>query len=226
LRKALITRSAEIIINFGNDDGKIEKIVRSRKEEREMKKIRISFVVMAIFFTGFISPTLAATPPPSKGDVLPKISLPIPKSSDERTYLGLSGTGTFRIPQIKAKVVIVEVFSMYCPYCQKDAPRINEMYQAIENNPDLKNKIKIIGIGAGNSAFEVEVFKKTYQIPFPLFADKDFSIHKLLGEVRTPYFVAIKINEDGTHQIIHSQLGDFQGAQPFLELILKASGSK
>jgi thiol-disulfide isomerase/thioredoxin len=197
-----------------------------RKEERGMNKIRISFVVMTIFFIVLISSTLSASVPPSKGDVLPKINLPIPKSPDDKSYLGLSGVGNFKIPQIKAKVVIVEVFSMYCPYCQKDAPRINEMYQMIENNPELKNKIKIIGIGAGNSPFEVEVFKKTYHVPFPLFADKDFSIHKVLGEVRTPYFVVIKISDDGTHQIVHSQLGDFQGAEPFLELILKASGLK
>lgn len=191
-----------------------------------MKKILMPSLAIIISFSVFSSSTLASNPPPSKGDVLPKINLPIPKNPAEKAYLGLPGVGTFRIPQIKAKVVILEVFSMYCPYCQKDAPRINEMYQVIENNPDLKNKIKIIGIGAGNSPFEVEVFKKTYRVPFPLFADKDFSIHKLLGEVRTPYFVATKINDDGTHQIVHSQLGDFQGAEPFLELILKASGLK
>jgi thiol-disulfide isomerase/thioredoxin len=191
-----------------------------------MKKILISSSMIAILFSVSVASTLVASVPPLKDEVLQKINLPIPKNPEEKSYLGLSGVGNFKIPQIKAKVVIVEVFSMYCPYCQKDAPRINEMYQVIENNPDLKNKIKIIGIGAGNSSFEVEVFKKTYSVPFPLLPDKDFSIHKLLGEVRTPYFVAIKINDDGTHQIVHSQLGDFQGAEPFLELILKASGLK
>ncbi len=191
-----------------------------------MKRILIPSLMIVISLLMAISSTLASSVPPSKSDALPKINLPIPKNPAEKSYLGLPGTGSFKIPQIKAKVVIVEVFSMYCPYCQKDAPRINEMYQVIENNPALKNKIKIIGIGAGNSSFEVEVFKKTYGVPFPLFSDKDFSIHKLLGEVRTPYFVAIKINDDGTNQIVHSQLGDFQGAEPFLELILKASGLK
>jgi len=81
--------------------------------------------------------------------------------------LGLSGSGSFKIPQIKAKVVIIEIFSMYCPYCQKDAPGVNELYLLIENNADIKNKIKLIGIGAGNSSYEVEVFKKTYTVPSP-----------------------------------------------------------
>jgi len=182
-------------------------------------------VVIVIFPLMFISPILA-TNPPSKGDVLPAVNLPIPKNLDERGYLGLSGSGLFKIPQIKAKVVIVEIFSMYCPYCQKDAPGINELYRLIENNQDIKNKIKLIGIGAGNSPYEVEVFKKTYNVPFPLFPDKDFTIHKACGEVRTPYFMFVKINNDGTHQIVHTQLGDYPGAEPFLELVLKASGIK
>jgi hypothetical protein len=100
------------------------------------------------------------------------------------------------------------------------------LYNLIESNSDLKNKIKLIGIGAGNSIYEVEVFKKTYTVPFPLFPDKDFTIHKACGEVRTPYFMVVKINDDKTHQIVHSQLGEYPGAEPFLELVLKSSGLK
>jgi peroxiredoxin len=190
-----------------------------------MKKILTFFIGMSVFLLMITYPPLEGASP-SKDSVLPGINLSIPKDPAEKGYLGLSGEGLFKIPQIKARIVIVEIFSMYCPYCQKDAPRINELYQAIENNPDLKNKIKIIGIGAGNSSYEVGIFKKTYNVPFPLFSDKDFSIHKAIGEVRTPYFVVIKISEDRTHQVVHSQLGNFPGAEPFLELILKASGSK
>ena len=181
--------------------------------------------MISLFWTP-VFPALAANKPPQKGEGLPAINLPVPKNPDEKTYLGLSGSGTFKISQIKAKVVIVEIFSMYCPYCQKDAPGVNELYRLIENNPDIKNKIKIIGIGTGNSSYEVEVFKKTYNVLFPLFPDKDFTIHKACGEVRTPYFMVVKINEDGTHQIVHTQLGGYPGAEPFLELVHKASGLK
>ena len=191
-----------------------------------MKKNLMSLTVMILLFSAFISPALAANKPPEKGEQLPVINLPIPKNPEERNYLGLSGSGSFKIPQIKAKVVIIEIFSMYCPYCQKDAPGVNELYRLIENNADIKNKIKLIGIGAGNSSYEVEVFKKTYTVPFPLFPDKDFTIHKVCGEVRTPYFMVVKINEDGTHQIVHNQLGNYPGAHPFLDLVLKASELK
>jgi peroxiredoxin len=191
-----------------------------------MKKVLIPFAVVALLFSILALHALAANKPPEKGEALPTINLPIPKNPDERSYLGLSGSGLFKIPQIKAKTVIVEIFSMYCPYCQKDAPGVNQLYRLIENNADIKDKVKLIGIGAGNSPYEVEVFKKTYDIPFPLFPDKDFTIHKACGEVRTPYFMVIKINENGTHQIVHTQLGDYPGAEPFLELVLKTSGLK
>ena len=191
-----------------------------------MKSILIPFTMTALLLSTLAFPALAANKPPEKGEGLPGINLPVPKNPDERKYLGLSGSGLFKIPQIKAKVVIVEIFSMYCPYCQKDAPGVNELYRLIENNPDIKNKIKLIGVGAGNSPYEVEVFKKTYDVPFPLFPDKDFEIHKACGEVRTPYYMVVKMNEDGTHQIVHTQLGDYPGAEKFLELILNVSGLK
>ena len=191
-----------------------------------MKRFLIGFVLEVVFSLSVGFPISAADKPPQKGESLPVINLPIPKSPAEKSYLGLSGGGSFKIPQIKAKAVIIEIFSMYCPYCQKDAPGINELYHLIENDPDHKKNVKLIGIGAGNTPFEVGVYQKTYAVPFPLFPDQDFTIHKACGEVRTPYFIVVKINEDGSHLIVHSQLGEYPGAKPFLELVLKSSGLK
>jgi thiol-disulfide isomerase/thioredoxin len=168
----------------------------------------------------------AANLPPVKGTVLPPITLPVPEDPDEKEYLGLSGNSFFSIPQIKAKVVIVEIFSLYCSKCQKIAPEVDKLYYLIESNPNLKNKFKLIGIGAGNSRYEVDVFRRTFNTPFPLFPDDDFTIHKALGDIRSPYFIAIKIHEDGTQEVVHSELDSFQEARAFLELMITASGLK
>ncbi len=189
-----------------------------------IRKIHPSVTLIAVLLLMFVSPTFAADFPPVKGGRLPAIQLPIPKDPREKRYLGLSGDGLFRVPQIKADVVIIEIFSMYCTQCQKIAAEIEEFFHLIENDVRLKDKIKLIGIGAGNSRYEVGVFKKTFRTPFPVFPDDDFAIHEALGNVRTPYFIAIKINKNGSHELIHSELDSFKGAETFLELILDASG--
>jgi peroxiredoxin len=189
-----------------------------------MNKILMNMLVLIICSLLWIVPAQAATSPPKVGEILPGFGLTVPGESADRSYLGLSRGGSFKIPQISAQVVILEVFSMYCPFCQKEAPNINRLYQLIEENPNLKGKIKLIGIGAGNSSYEVNVFKARYSIPFPLFPDSDYSIHGLLGSVRTPYFIAVKISGDGTHRVIYSKLGAFESAESFLKLIIRSAG--
>ena len=190
-----------------------------------MKKIAACWLVVVMLLFVVASSLTAASSPPVVGGTLPDITLPIPKDYSEKNYLdlGFFGFGTFKIPEIKAKLVIIEIFSMYCPYCQREAPNVNQLFAKINDNPSLKGKIKIIGIGAGNTSYEVGTFKNKYKVPFPLFADADYVIHKMVGEVRTPYFIGVKINPDGTNRVVYSKLGAIGGVDDFLSTLIKLS---
>jgi peroxiredoxin len=186
-------------------------------------KINLHLLIIICCIVFMHNPVTAKTNPPEKGALLPDVTLAIPDNPVHRDYLGLSQGKTFKIPEIKATVVIIEIFSMYCPHCQRDAPNVNSFFDMIENNSGLKGKIKIIGIGAGNSSFEIDIFRKKYNVLFPLFPDNEFVVHKSIGEVRTPYFIALKINRDGSHKVIYSKLGGIEKADQFLELMIKLS---
>ena len=103
---------------------------------------------------------------------------------------------------------------------------MDDLYEKIEKDQKLKKKIKLIGIGAGNNEAEVKVYRDTYKVAFPLFTDDDFAIHKALGQVKTPYFIGVRINDDGSHTVFYSKLGAFKKPDEFLQSMIKLSGMK
>jgi len=190
------------------------------------RKIACFAVVILALLTSTVS-VAAENSPPKAGSTLPVMELLKPGDSAYLKYLGLPGGGnSFKINQIKAKVVIIQIYSMYCPYCQAEAPNINRLYASIENNSALKDKIKIIGIGVGNSQFETGIYKKKYTVAFPLIPDEDFKLHKIFGEVRTPYFTAVKLNSEKPPEVIYSRLGALENNDLFLAQIIRLSGLK
>jgi peroxiredoxin len=173
----------------------------------------------------FAVPGMAADQPPQEGELFPDLKFPVPKSAEHLAYLGLdSKIGTsFRVGQVKANVVVFEIFSMYCPHCQKEAPSINILYNRIVEC-GLEGRIKLIGLGAGNSPYEVDLFKSKYGIKFPLLPDTDLALHKALGEVRTPYFIAVALKPDGKRRVIYSKVGTIGDPGQFLDGIVQQAG--
>ncbi len=163
-------------------------------------------------------------PEPQKGGTLPAISLPVPRNSGEKLYLGLAREGSFKIHQIKAEVVLIKIFNLYCAVCQSTSSAMVELYHQIEKHPDFRGKIKLIGIGAGNNEPEIEVFRQYNNIPFPVFPDQDLIIHKALGEVRTPFYIVVRINRGRSNKIIYTHLGGLTDIHELLDLMYEAYG--
>ena len=194
----------------------------------------IFFFLIAIILLGCVSPQVQAPPnslvktslASDKKASFPVFELPVPQNDPQKNYLGISGSGKFKITQIKSPVIIIEVFSMYCPHCQSDAPLVNQLYQAIQARPDLKEKIKIIGIGITNGTYEVDLFRAKYKVPFPLFPDQDMAIGEKLGSMATPTFIGAKNNHDGTMEEFYFKSGELHDVNSFLDEIIKLSKLK
>lgn len=176
-----------------------------------MKRIILSCIAIILLLP---VPALAKMPP-AKGDIFPSISLPVPEESRHVAYLGLGDVkGVFGLEHVDAKLIIIEMFSIYCPYCQKEAHNVNALYELIQSK-GLGDDIKIFAIGPGNSAFEVGTFVDRYNVQFPMFPDKDYTFHKILGQTGTPYFFVIDMTQ-GERKVVYSERGALGDVATFL----------
>lgn len=158
---------------------------------------------------------------------LAEVRMQVPEAKAERDYLGLSGTGTFTPPQIRANTLVIEVFSMYCPVCQKEAPVVNELHRLIEMDKDIMGKVKIVGIGIGNTPFEVDVFRKNFHVPFPLFSDDAFQLRKIsTQQFRTPTFIITNAGSGQAFKVLSVHVGRMKEPGEFLKILKNLQGEK
>ncbi|MFZ5426823.1 MAG: peroxiredoxin family protein [Thermodesulfobacteriota bacterium] len=195
-----------------------------------MNRIAASLVVFTLLLQ--CSSALAASAslsasmkPIPVGQPFPDISFNGPMTDAELEGLGLKpGAGGFRLPDVRGQAVILVVFSMYCPFCQKEAPELSKMHEMIKAK-GLEGKLVLAGLGAGNSPYEVGVFRDKFKLAFPLIPDQDFTAYKGLGQVGTPYYYVLKRDGKG-FTIVDSQLGCVASAETFLENVLAKTGLK
>jgi peroxiredoxin len=161
-----------------------------------------------------------AQPGPSESPP-PAMVLPVPADRVQQNYLGLDTTGNFALADIQAQVLLIEVFSMYCPHCQREAPNVNRLYRRIIDDPSLASRVKMIGIGVGNTTYEVDLYRKTFEIPFPLFPDRSRHLARQLEIRETPTFVGFAFAPDGTLRRILHVSGPIGDVEEFLTRLLE-----
>ena len=132
-----------------------------------------------------------------EGDLFPETSLQVPKDAKEREYLGLAEGETFTLSQVKADLVLVEILSVYCYSCKKQAPVYNQLFELIESVSATKGRIKIIGIAAGNGDLEVKDYRENNKVPFPVIPDLQFEMHRAIGGSRTPFSIYVRQDSSG-----------------------------
>ena len=154
-------------------------------------------------------------------DVFPDVALEGKISPEQRQYLGVP-EGDIHLSDINADFVFVEVFSMYCPICQHDAPGVNDMFARVLAS-DQAGKIRFVGIAAGNTPFEVAFYRKKFDVQFPLFQDPDYTAHKAVGNVGTPAYYLVDLR-DRKRAIMVFHEGEIKDKEAFLKNMLELVG--
>ena len=158
------------------------------------------------------------------GSVMPDLLLLGELTPEHLAHLGLEGPAPHSLSAMKARTIILVAFSMYCPHCQREAPALNEMNALIADR-GLAGDVKLIGVGIGNSDFEVQVFQQKYAVTFPLFSDPDFKVNKDIGQVGTPFFYVLDVDAKKNEiRVVDTLLGRMKSPEEFLNRALKAAG--
>jgi peroxiredoxin len=137
-----------------------------------------------------------------KGDAFPEIALKTPSQPKDRTYLGISGGDQFKVKDLKAEVILVEIFDVYCLPCQKQAPLYKQLFGMIQSNPAARDKIKMIGIAVGNDASEIKKFQDHFQVPYPIISDPKFILHAAVGGPPAPFSVIVRGDPGGKSALV------------------------
>jgi peroxiredoxin len=165
----------------------------------------------------FYTPAYAETKPVGFAVPFPDLTFTQNLSKEERVYLGIPQKKTFSFREIRASLILVEFISTYCVSCQRQAPIFDELYSSIEKDPELKGKVKMIGIAAGNNIWEVEIFKKQYKVPYPIVSDSKFDAHTAVGSPRTPFTIWARKDPKGKSIVVSTHLGLIDSMQSALD---------
>jgi len=181
---------------------------------------------LSLCLTAVAAAMLLVIPRPAAAETLPEIMVTVPENKEDRVYLGLEKEAgeSFNLAEIDADILLIELFSMYCPYCQAEAPAVNVLHELALQRKEKGITIRLVGLGASNTRFEVDHFRDTYDIPFPLFPDKPLAFYKKLGGEGTPGFIGVKLEKGAQPEIVLRQTGGFESPEEFLERLLESAG--
>ncbi len=135
------------------------------------------------------------------GDSLPRLSVYPAKDPSRWRYLNLPREQkVVPIADAQADLLVIELLNIYCFACQSQALAFNHVFELIERKPELKERIKIVGLVVGNTDEEADDFRREYRLKFPVIADVDRHAPQLLGPDLLPPF-SLYVRRDGSGKL-------------------------
>ena len=107
-------------------------------------------------------------------------------------YLGLEDENVpFRLSQVEADVILLEISAYFCGPCRASVPELNEIMALTRTASGPR--VRLLSIGAGDSPKLVAAFARELAVSYPLFPDPDLQLHALAGSVPAPHTFTILV---------------------------------
>jgi AhpC/TSA family len=163
--------------------------------------------------------------PLGMGERFPEVPLPVPVQAGARAYLGLPAGETFTLSQVKADVVLVEMLNVLCPHCRKQTKPYNRLFQMLQKDPELRDKVKMLGVAVANSAEQIADFVDIYAVAYPIAADRSFALHQAVRGGPTPLSIYVLQDPAGGPGVVAgSSLGEDDQMEQLLAYLVELTG--
>lgn len=151
------------------------------------------------------------------------IPIALPDNQADRIELGvahLADEGFFRMNQMDCKILVVEVFDLYCHICQSSAENLNILHANL-SVPPFNSLVCMFGIGKENTDMEVNSFRSDLKVEFPMLPDPSSLFAQAIPVVHTPHIMVLQKDGDA-YQIVQQKVGYFsrEDIDDFTELII------
>lgn len=180
------------------------------------KLLALGCCLALVFF--FHAVALGADVEPKVGQQLGPVKFAPPMSEDDAKSLGLPKVGEFTLKDIKAPYVLIEQFSTSCPHCMAQAPVMNQLYNAVSQDPQLKDKMKFLAVGQGDGPEKIKMWKAFQKVPFAVVPDTKSALGDALNF--HPYPVTMIVDKSGKLVFVH--IGAFESVDEVMKDIKAA----
>jgi peroxiredoxin len=156
---------------------------------------------------------------PKVGQVVGSVKFNPPIAPEDAKYLGLAKLEAFTFKDVKAPYMLVEQFNTSCPHCMHQAPFLNGVYDLVQKDAKLKDKVKFMAVGQGNTEPQLKMWKAFHKVAFPLVPDPDSGLGKALNF--SPYPITFLVDKTG--KILWVHIGAFDNADEVYKEIQKVA---
>lgn len=112
---------------------------------------------------------------------------------EDAALLGAPAGKPFSLKDLRFGVFILEVVGVYCSYCHEQAPLFNDFHKRLTRAKlaGPTGPVRMAAVASGATIPELEHLRTHSSYAYPVLRDEDYSLHKALGEPKTPYTIVL-----------------------------------